>query len=169
MTGERSPIVRQKRFNTMKIYISAILLLLSGYGTPIAVGQSSTIAATTTESRCEPYPKERAEMLITDPDTGQRMIKGDIIATAAVKSKDTFTGGKGQKVPIYVIAINVDGQVVTVLLGSDSSTGTGLYSSTDVRSEKATSFSQNRRIGSRSTEGVAQARACVTNNWKAIK
>jgi hypothetical protein len=144
----------QNRFNNGKVWISALLLLLSGCGAQDAID----------ESRCEPYPKERAEELITNSDTGQRKIKGEIVATAAVRSKDTFTGGQGQQVPIYVIAINVDRQIVVVLLGSDSPTGPGLYSSTDVLSERATSFPQNGRIGTNSTEGVAQARACVTKS-----
>jgi len=154
----------QNGFNTGKFYISAILLLLSGCGASDAVDQPATVAPTTIESRCEPYPTERAEELITNSDTGQRKIQGNIIATAAVRSKDTFTGGQGQQVPIYVIAINVDGQIVVVLLGSDSPTGPGLYSSTDDLSERATGFPQNGRIGSSATEGVAEARTCVMKN-----
>lgn len=133
--------------------MSVLFLLLSGCGTP---------ASDTTEAHCEPYPTDRAEELISNSDTGKRKIEGPIIAAVAVKSKDTFTGGRGQQVPIYVIAINVDSQIVVVLLGSDSSTGPGMYSSVDDLSERATSFPQNNRIGDSSTEGVAEARACVT-------
>ncbi len=141
--------------NTGTISILAILVLLSGCG-----AQSSN----TDETPCESYPVARAEELITNSDTGRRKIEGQILATAAVKSKDTFTNGRGQEVPIYVIAINVDGQIVVVLLGSDSPTGPGMYSSTDDLSQRATSFPQNSRIGDSSTEGVSQARACVTKS-----
>ncbi len=154
----------QNRFSTGKVCITAFLLLLSGCGASDVVDQPTTVAPATSESRCEPYPTENAEELITNSDTGQRKIQGNIIATAAVRSKDTFTGGQGQQVPIYVIAINVDGQIIVVLIGSDNPTGPGLYSSADDLSERATGLPQNGRIGSSSTEGVSEARACVMNN-----
>jgi hypothetical protein len=143
----------------------ATLFLVSGCDVG-ETGNSATVSPAPSEtvavSRCEAYPIERAEELITNADTGERKLKGKIVATAAVKSKDTFVGGNGQNVPIYIIAFNVDGQVVTLLLGSDSATGPGMYSAVDEFSSIATGFPQNNRIGGSSTEGVAEAQLCVT-------
>jgi len=160
----------KRRLTAEKLCISALLVLVPACGgaTDTSSQESpdqpgTTATPTTAASRCGPYPPERAEELITSSDTGQRKIEGNIVAAAAVKSTDTLTVGQGQR-PIYVIAINVDGQIVVVLLESDSATGSGLYSSTDELSERATGFPQNKRIGSNSTEGVAEARACVTKS-----
>ena len=140
---------------SIPLYATCLMLLI-GCG-PEESGTQSTASP----HKCQPYPIERAEELITNSDTGERKIDGQIVAACSVISNDTFVDGRGQNAPIHVIAINVDGQIITLLLGSDDPLGNGLYSSVDQVSENATGFPQNRRIGSESTDGVKTARASV--------
>ena len=111
---------------------------------------------------CLAFPRRTADELISNSDTGERKIEGDILATAAVQSPETVSGNE-----LWFISINVDGTVVT--LGHDvppgeGVNGSGLYYSMNPTSEAATSFpSDPRGEVTEATNGYLQAIECVEN------
>ena len=124
-------------------------------------GACSDSGDTGSASRCQAFPKEMAETLISNADTGARKIEGEIVETAAVESNEKVFGDS-----LWFISIKVGATIVTVAHNSPPGagpTGAGLYASIDAASEAATSFPPNDRLKSAlSTDGAAASRDCVS-------
>jgi hypothetical protein len=110
--------------------------------------------------RCEPFPHSVAEELISNSDTGERKIEGNILETASLKSREMVSGNE-----LWFISINVDGTVVTLghdVAPGDGIEGSGIYYSMNPESEAATSFPADPRGQvSESAEGYLESIACV--------
>lgn len=121
---------------------------------------SSSSQASDSSFTCEPFSMEMAEEIISNSDTGERKIEGEILETAAVKSTQDYGADD-----LWFIAINVDGTIVSLAHNSPPGTGVdgpGFYFSLDSVSEQATSFPADpREQVSTSTPGAAAVVDCV--------
>ena len=106
---------------------------------------------------CEAFDLDDANALVTNGDTGERKVLGDIKAAVLVESDEEFRGST-----VGFVAINVGGEIVTLahLLPN------GLWASMDGPSERATGFPQSPdALGvSEDTNGVAEARECAASS-----
>ena len=126
------------------------------------VDDNATDEVASEDLECLPFPRKTADELISNSDTGERKIEGDILATAGVQSPETVSGNE-----LWFISINVDGTVVT--LGHDvppgeGVNGSGLYYSMNPASEAATSFPPDPRGEvTEATSGYLESIECVEN------
>ena len=105
---------------------------------------------------CEAFDLDDANALVTNSDTGERKIEGDIRTAVLFETEENFGGST-----VGIVAINVGSHVVTLVEVLPN----GPWASMDDLSERATSFPQNpNRYGvSENTDGVTKARECASS------
>lgn len=116
---------------------TALLVVLAGCGDEQADPRAPLV--------CETYAEENANFLISNSDTGERNVEGEIVGSYRV-----YDAG------VEYISLNVDGEIVAVARASSGGTA-----SLDTASEAATNFPVNEQIGSISDPGAEKAIECA--------